>query len=82
MTLVRVRKQGNSTIVTLAQEVMERVQLSDGDLVEETVDGRGRIVIQAVSVRPRITEKMARAIKSAARDKRAVLKRLADHDRG
>lgn len=81
MALVRVRKQGNSTVVTLAQEVMEQVQLNDGDLVEETVDARGRIVLQAVSVEPRITSKMASAIKSAARDKRAVLRRLAQYDR-
>ena len=81
MTLVRVRKQGNSTVVTLAQEVMDQVQLSDGDLIEETVDNRGRIVLQAVSVQPRVSEAMAKAIKSAARDKRAVLRRLADHDR-
>ena len=80
MALVRVRKQGNSTVVTLAQEVMERVQLNDGDLVEETVDSRGRIVLQAVSVQPRLTTKMATAIRSAARDKRGVLKRLAKYD--
>lgn len=81
MALVRVRKQGNSTVVTLAQEVMEQVHLNDGDLVEETVDARGRIVLQAVSVKPRLTRKMATAIRSAAHDKRAVLKRLAEYDR-
>lgn len=81
MALVRVRKQGNSTVVTLAQEVMEQVQLNDGDLVEETVDARGRIVLQAVSVEPRLTTKMATAIRSAAREKRSVLRRLAEHDR-
>lgn len=82
MALVRVRKQGNSTVVTIAQEVMEQVQLNDGDLIEETVDSRGRIVLQAVSIEPRITTKMVNAIRSAARDKRSVLKRLAEHDRG
>ena len=81
MALVRVRKQGNSTVVTIAQEVMEQLQLNDGDLVEETVDARGRMVLQAVSVEPRITTKMTNSIRSAARDKRSVLKRLAEHDR-
>jgi putative addiction module antidote len=81
MALVRVRKQGNSTVVTLAQDVVERAQLNDGDLIEETVDARGRIVLQAVSVEPRVSRKMASAIKSAARDKRSVLRRLAEYDR-
>lgn len=77
MTLVRVRKQGNSTVVTLSQDIVEQAQLNDGDLVQETVDSSGRIVIQAVSLQPRISPKMSAAIRSAARDKRAVLKRLA-----
>ncbi len=83
MTLVRVRKRGNSTVVTLAQEIVERVQLNDRDLVEETVDSRGRIVLQAVSVEPRSSPKMANAIRSTARDKRPVLslRRLAEYDR-
>jgi putative addiction module antidote len=81
MALVRVRKQGNSTVVTLAQEVVERARLNDGDLIEETVDARGRVVLQAVSVEPRVRPKMAAAIKSAARDKRAVLRRLAEYER-
>lgn len=81
MALVRVRKQGNSTVVTLAQEVVEQARLNDGDLIEETVDARGRVVLQAVSVEPRVTPKMTVAIKSAARDKRAVLRRLAEYER-
>ncbi len=81
MTLVRVRRQGNSTVVTLAQDIVEQARLSDGDLIEERVDSRGRIVLEAVTTRPRISTKMATAIKAAARDKRAVLNRLAEHDR-
>lgn len=81
MTLVRVRKQGNSTVVTLAQEIVEQARLSDGDLIEERVDARGRVVLEAVTVQRRITPRMATAVKTAARDKRAVLDRLADHDR-
>ena len=81
MTLVRVRRQGNSTVVTLAQEIVEQVKLSDGDLIEERVHSKGRIVLEAVTTQPRLSPKMAGAIKSAARDKRAVLSRLAEHDR-
>ena len=81
MTLVRVRRQGNSTVVTLAQDIVEQAKLSDGDLIEERVDSKGRIVLEAVTTQPRISAKMATAIKGAARDKRAVLNRLAEHDR-
>ena len=81
MTLVRVRRQGNSTVVTLAQDIVEQAKLSDGDLIEERVDSKGRIVLEAVTTQPRISPKMATAIKAAARDKRAVLNRLAEHDR-
>lgn len=81
MALVRVRKQGNSTVVTLAQEVMDQVRLNEGDLIEETVDARGRIVLQAVRVEPRVTTKMATAIRTSARDKRSVLRRLAEYER-
>ena len=81
MTLVRVRRQGNSAVVTLTQEVLEKARLNDGDLIQQTVDARGRIVIEPVTVRPRVSEKMGRAIRSAARDKRPVLRRLAEHDR-
>ncbi len=81
MTLVRVRKQGNSMVVTLAQEVLDEAKIHDGDYVKQHVDKQGRIVIAPVTVQPRISPKMAAAIKSAARDKRPVLDRLAAHDR-
>ena len=81
MTLVRVRKQGNSTVVTLAQEIIEQVKLNDGDLVEEHVDAQGRIVLQAVTVHPRIRPKVAAVIKRAVAKDRRVLDRLAEHDR-
>ena len=82
MSLIRVRKQGNSLVVTLAQDVLEKAQLSDGDLVEERVDSSGRVVIAPVSVTPRVSARMKDAIKGAARKERGVLKRLADYDRG
>lgn len=81
MTLVRVRRQGNSTVVTLAQEIVDQAKLNDGDLIEERIDSKGRIVLEAVTTQPRISPKMAKAIKTAARDKRLVLNRLAEHDR-
>lgn len=81
MTIVRVRRQGNSTVVTLAQEVIDKVQLSDGDMVEERVDAQGRIVLQPVTVQPRVRPHVAAAIKRAVAKDRRVLDRLAEHGR-
>ncbi|MDE3103269.1 MAG: hypothetical protein KGJ98_13660 [Chloroflexota bacterium] len=82
MPLIRVRKQGNSMVVTLSQDVLEGARLSDGDLVQERVDGNGRVVIEAVSVKPRVSPRMAAAIRGAVQKERRVLKRLAERDRG
>jgi len=41
--------------------VVEQVKLSDGDLIEEHVDSKGRIVLEAVTTQPRISAKMATA---------------------
>ncbi len=81
MTLVRVRRQGNSTVVTLAQDVLEKVQLKDGDMIEERVDAQGRILLQPVTVQPRVRPHVAAAIKRAVAKDRRVLDRLAEHDR-
>jgi len=78
--LIRVRKQGNSMVVTLAQDVLERAHLSAGDLVEARADKNGRVIIEAVSVKPRVSPRMIAAIRTAAQKERRVLKRLAEHD--
>ncbi len=81
MTLLKVRRHGNSLAVTLTPEVLQQAKLREGDLVEEKVDGRGRVVLEPVTVRPRVSPAMAAAIKSAAKKERRVLERLATHDR-
>ena len=81
MSLLRVRRHGNSLVVTLTQEILEQARLGDGDLVRQSVDDRGRVVLEAVSIEPRVSPRMEKAIKVAAKKERAVLKRLAEHDR-
>lgn len=79
MTVIRVRRVGNSSVVTLPQEVMEQAHLRDGDLVQPRVDRSGRVVLEAVTVTPR--EQRREIIRKAARRERPVLQRLAEHDR-
>ncbi len=79
MTVIHVRRVGNSSVVTLPQEVMEQAHLRDGDLVQPRVDRSGRVVLEAVSVTPR--EQRREIIRRAARRERPVLQRLAEHDR-
>jgi len=79
MTVIHVRRVGNSSVVTLPQEVMEQAHLRDGDLVQPRVDRSGRVVLEAVTVTPR--EQRREIIRKAARRERPVLQRLAEHDR-
>ena len=79
MSVIHVRRVGNSSVVTLPQEVMERAHLRDGDLVQPRVDRSGRVVLEAVTVTPRAQRR--EIIRSAAQRERTVLRRLADHDR-
>ena len=79
MAVIHVRKVGNSSVVTLPQDVLERANLRDGDLVQPTVDRAGRVVLEAVTVTPR--EARREIIRTAARRERPVLRRIAEHDR-
>lgn len=79
MTVIHVRRVGNSSVVTLPQDVMEQAHLRDGDLVQPSVDRNGRVVLEAVTVTPR--EQRREIIRNAARRERTVLRRLAEHDR-
>ena len=79
MTVIHVRRVGNSSVVTLPQDVMEQAHLRDGDLVQPHVDRNGRVVLEAVTVTPRAQRR--EIIRNAARRERTVLRRLAEHDR-
>lgn len=64
MSLVRVGRQGNSTVVTLAQDIPEKIHLNEGDLVRETVD-EGRVVLRPFSVQARVLSRVVAATKHA-----------------
>lgn len=77
---VHVRRVGNSSVVTLSQDVLDQANLHDGDLVQPRVDRSGRVILEAVTIAPR--EQRRGIIRRAAQRERPVLRRLAQHDRG
>lgn len=79
VTVIHVRKVGNSSVVTLPPDVLAQANLREGDLVHPTVDRAGRVILEAVKVTPRETRR--EIIRNAARRDRAVLRRLAEYDR-
>jgi len=79
VAVIRVRKVGNSSVVTLPADVLAKANLREGDLVQPTVDRAGRIVLEPVTVTPR--ENRREIIRSAARRDRAVLRRLGEFKR-
>lgn len=79
VTVIHVRKVGNSSVVTLPPDVLAQANLREGDLVQPTVDRAGRVILEAVTVTPRETRRAI--IRNAARRDRAVLRRLAEYDR-
>ena len=79
MTVIHIRKVGNSAVVTLPPEVLAEANLREGDLVQPTVDRAGRVVLEAVTVTPRARRR--EIIRNAAQRDRSVLRRLAEHDR-
>ncbi len=79
MTLIHVRKVGNSNVVTIPPDVLEQACLKAGDLVQPRVDRAGRVVLEVVTVSARDLRR--EVIRTAARRERSVLRRLAEHDR-
>ena len=79
VTVIHVRKVGNSSVVTLPPDILAKANLREGDLVQPTVDRAGRVVLEVVTVTPRAARR--EIIRNAARREGSVLRRLAEHDR-
>lgn len=82
MTPVRIRRQGTSTAVTLSRNTLAEAHLREGDLVEQEVNDRGQVVLTPVRVTARIRPEVAETIDRVVEADRALLDRLAAHDRG
>ena len=82
MAPVRIRRQGTSTAVTLSPRTLTAAHLQEGDLVEQTVNDRGQVVLTPVHVTARIRPEVAEIVDRVTERDRKLLDRLAAHDRG
>lgn len=82
MALVKLRRDGNSIVVTIPADEIGKAQLAEGDYVEIAAVESGQIVISPVAIEPRVRPEVRAAIEQVAAENRAVLDRLAAYDRG
>lgn len=76
---MKVRRQGRSVAVTLDAETLRAARLKEGDLVQPSVED-GRIVLTPVTVSPRVRPEVLRIARRVVKERRALLKRLAEYD--
>jgi antitoxin component of MazEF toxin-antitoxin module len=69
--IAALRKNGNSIVVTIPREELERVGAREGDMVE--------VQIRPVDIRPRLTPALETALKIELENGREALDYLGDH---
>lgn len=65
------RKNGNSVVITIPREELERVGAHEGDMVE--------VQIRPVDIRPRLTPALEAALKIELENGREALEYLGNH---
>jgi putative addiction module antidote len=68
----RVRRTGNSFVVTIPKEQVERLGLNEGDYVD--------VSIQPLELRPRLNPELRAVFEEVWKENEAGLRYLADHD--
>lgn len=83
MSFVKVRRDGNSGVVTIPAEEMRKAHLSIGDHVQIDVDeASGRVTITPMRIEPRAQHDYREIARQVIEEKRELLDRLAAYDRG
>ena len=83
MSLVKVRRDGNSGVVTIPAEAMRKANLSIGDHVQIDVEEvSGRVTITPVRIEPRARHDFLEVARGVIAEERELLDRLAAYDRG
>ena len=83
MSLVKVRRDGNSGVVTIPAEDMRKAHLSIGDHVQiEVEEASGRVTITPIRIEPRAHYDIREMGLRVIEEKRELLNRLAAYDRG
>lgn len=83
MSFVKVRRDGNSGVVTIPADEMRKAHLSIGDHVQIDVDeATGRVTITPMRIEPRARHDFLEVARGVIVEERELLDRLAAYDRG
>ena len=83
MTLVKIRRDGNSSVVTLPPSEMEKIHLSVGEFVwVEADEMTGRLIVVPANVQPYARHDVLAVATEVVEEKRELFDRLAAYDRG
>jgi antitoxin component of MazEF toxin-antitoxin module len=83
MSVVKIREDGNSNVVTIPVDIMRKARLSTGDHVEIEVDeDTGRVELIPMQIKPRARYDFHEVVRDVIGEERELLDRLAEYDRG
>ncbi len=83
MTMVKVRRDGNSSVVTIPTSELNKLHVAIGEYVDIEVDEiAGCMTITPMRVEPRTQRSIREASRGLADEKRRLFKRLEAYDRG
>ncbi len=85
MSLVKVRRDGNSLAITIPVKEARQAQLEEGQYVKveivEMEEGANSLSVQPVSIQPRLRPEVIATGEGVLARKRGSYKRLASYDR-
>lgn len=83
MTMVKIRRDGNSSVVTIPASELDKLKVAVGQYVDIDADeATGRIIITPMHIEPRKQRTTRDASKGIADEKRGLFERLEAYDRG
>lgn len=83
MVIVKVRRDGNSSVVTIPERELRKVHLAIGDSVSvEVIEETGQVVLTPVTIQPRARHNMRDVAQGVIAEKQGLFERLAAYDRG
>ena len=83
MSVVKIREDGNSAVVTIPVDIMRKAHLSTGDHIQFEIDeDTGWLTLIPMQIKPRARYDYREIAREVIAEKRELLDRLAAYDRG
>lgn len=83
VALVKVRRDGNSTVITLPPDLVKKFNLEIGSHVQVTADEQnGCLIVEPVAITPRARHDFLEASRRVIERNRELYERLKRYDRG